>query len=85
LTTKDLENDVGYITSNDIPISSVTAINTRISDQKLTGHAKVFVPNKTSQLTNDSNYYNNLSDFIKVINSVNDLANAEDGYLYVIL
>ena len=85
LTTEDLENDVGYITSNDIPVSSVTAINTKIGDQKLTGHAKVFVPNKTSQLTNDANYYNNLSDFIKVINSVNDLANAEDGYLYVIL
>lgn len=85
LTTADLENDLGYITSRDIPISSVTAVNTSISDQKLTGNAKVFVPNKTSQLTNDQNYYNNLSDFIKIINSVNDLSNAEDGYLYVIL
>jgi len=73
---KDLQNDAGYITTNDLPISSVTSINTSKSDEKLTGNAKIFVPNKISQVENDKNYYNNLSSFIKIINSVDDLTTA---------
>ena len=85
LSTSIIENDSGYITLDDLPISSVTAIHTSKSDEILTGNAKIFVPNKISQVENDENYYNNLSSFIKIINSTDDLSTAQSGYLYCIL
>ena len=85
LTTEDLQNDSGYITSDKIPVSSVSVTNSQLDETPITGNVKVFVPNKVSQIENDKNFYNKLTNFIKIIPNIEALSNAEPGYLYCIL
>lgn len=66
LKISDLNNDKKYITINDILIKNVTSTNsidTQVLDNK---NVKIFVPNKTSQLENDSNYFNNIKNFMDI-------------------
>ena len=88
LKTSDLQNDKNYITLNNVPITSITVQRQAAYKNKdiLTGKAiQIFVPSATTHLTNDSGYYTNLFDFMKQIQSIDDLAEATSGYLYCII
>ena len=66
LKMSDVENKSGYITNNDLPVKSISITNNKSDTIKTTNNVKIFIPNKISQVDNDSKFYNNTNQFIKI-------------------
>lgn len=76
LKISDVENINGYITASDIPVKSISITNNKADTTITKNKVKIFVPNKISQVDNDSNFYNNTNQFIKIKDGqVDDVSN----------